>query len=164
MDSKDDFLPRIFADLRGSNMKTRTSDMAHADEDGLKHADLTSAILRAFFDVYNELGHGFLESVYENALTLVLKERGFRVDNQLPVPVWYRGTKVGEFRADMLIEGKVFLEIKAVRSIDRAHEAQLMNYLRATHVEIGFVLNFGLEAQFKRMAFHNSRKAHYPPS
>ena len=130
----------------------------NADKRGLKHRTLTEKIIGVFFDVYNELGHGFLESVYEKSLALVLAESGISVCCQIEIPVWFRGQKVGNFTADMLVENAVLLELKAVRALDSIHEAQLLNYLRATDIEVGLLLNFGLKPEFKRMAFDNSRK------
>jgi GxxExxY protein len=129
-------------------------------------AELTGAIIGAFYEVYNDLGHGFLESVYVNALSLVLKNAGLRVEREKPIQVWFHGTLVGEFRADMVIEGKVIVEIKAARALEAAHEAQLLNYLRATEIEVGLLFNFGLRPEFKRLAFSNDRKrirAHKTP-
>jgi GxxExxY protein len=124
---------------------------------GLKHAELTEKIIGVFFDVYNELGHGFLESVYQEALGIALMEAGISV-RQLPIEVWFRGRRVGDFKADMLADGKVLLELKAARGIDIAYEKQLLNYLRATDVEVGLLLNFGVKAEFRRFAFENFRK------
>jgi len=124
----------------------------------VKHGDLTEQIINVFYEVYNELGHGFLESVYERAFEFALAAKGLRVNRQIEVPVWFRGHKVGDFDADMLVEQCVLLELKACRALDTAHEAQLLNYLRATHIEVGLLFNFGLKPQFKRLAFDNSRK------
>jgi GxxExxY protein len=115
-------------------------------------------IIGTFFDVYNELGLGFLESVYEKSLAIALSERGLSVQTQIPVPVWFHGQEVGHFVADMLVEKAVLLELKAARGIDSSHEAQLLNYLRATEVEVGLILNFGPKPEFKRLAFDNQRK------
>jgi len=125
---------------------------------GFKHRDLTEKIIGVFYAVYNELGHGFLESVYEQALALALVQAGLNVQRQVPVVVWFRGQKIGDFRADMLVEGLVLLELKAARTIDQAHEKQLLNYLRATDVEVGLLLNFGIRPEFRRLVFENERK------
>jgi len=111
-----------------------------------------------FYDVYNELGHGFLESVYEQALAVAFLEAGLKVERQVAVPVWFRGKSVGDFRADMVVEGKVLIELKAARTIESAHEKQLLNYLRATEIEVGLLLNFGAKAQFRRLVYENERK------
>jgi GxxExxY protein len=119
----------------------------------LKHGDVSFAIIRAFYDVYNELGFGFLESVYRESMTLLLRSQGHRVDQELPVEVYFRGQSVGLYRADMVVDEKVIVELKCARSLDSAHEAQLLNYLKATDFEIGLLLNFGHKPQFKRMIF-----------
>jgi len=124
----------------------------------LLQADLTEKIIGVFFDVYNELGHGFLESVYERALGIALAAAGIAVQHQVPISVWFLGQNVGDFKADMLAEKKVLLELKAARSIDLVHEKQLLNYLRATDVEVGLLLNFGLKPEFRRLVFENKRK------
>jgi GxxExxY protein len=126
--------------------------------ENLKHRELTEKIIGVFYDVYNELGHGFLESVYERALALALAQAGMRVEQQVPVSVWFRGQQIGDFRADMLVDGKVLLELKAARTIDQAHEKQLLNYLRATDIEVGLLLNFGVTPQFRRLVYENERK------
>ena len=108
--------------------------------------------------MYNELGHGFLESVYERAFEVALTSKGLDVCRQIQVPVWFRGHKVGDFVADILVNRLVLLELKAGRTIDSAHEAQLLNYLRATEIEVGLLFNFGIKPEFRRLAFDNSRK------
>lgn len=130
----------------------------NADRRGLKHKELTETIIGVFFEVYNELGHGFLESVYENAFEAALTSKGLDVRRQIEVPVWFRGCKVGDFVADVLVERSVLLELKAVRTLDSSHEAQLLNYLRATEIEVGLLFNFGIKPEFKRLAYDNSRK------
>jgi GxxExxY protein len=110
---------------------------------GLLHYELTDAILQACFDVLNELGAGFLESVYEKALLLALKQKGLRATSQVPLSVLFRGSVVGEFYADLLVEEKVMLELKAVHALTPEHQAQLINYLKATGIEVGLLLNFG---------------------
>lgn len=102
---------------------------------GLKHGNLTKKIFGVFYAVYNALGHGFLESVNTNALAIELREAGLEVEPELPIDVWYRGTDVGQFRADLVVDRKVLLERKAVSSIDKTYAAQLYNYLRATQLE-----------------------------
>lgn len=125
---------------------------------GLKHRELTEKIIGVFYEVYNELGHGFLESVYEKAFDIALTSKGLAVLRQIEVPVWFRGKKVGDFEADMLVERCVLLELKAGRALDVAHEAQLLNYLRATEIEVGMLFSFGLKPEFKRLAYDNARK------
>ncbi|HSY92879.1 MAG TPA: GxxExxY protein [Candidatus Binatus sp.] len=128
-----------------------------SDLASLKHRELTEKIIGAFYDVYNELGHGFLESVYEKALAIALAA-GMKVEQQVAVSVWFRGQQIGDFRADMLIDRNVLLELKAARTIEQAHEKQLLNYLRATDIEVGLLLNFGINPQFRRLVYENERK------
>ena len=130
----------------------------NADTRGLKHRELTETIIGVFFEVYNELGHGFLECVYERAFELALTSKGLDVLRQIDVPVWFRGQKVGDFVADVLVNKCVLLELKATRTLDSAHEAQLLNYLRATEIEVGLLFNFGIKPEFRRLVFENSRK------
>jgi GxxExxY protein len=130
----------------------------YADQRGLKHADLTEKLIGIFFNIHNELGHGFLESVYEQAFSIVLAENNIFFQRQMAVPVWFHGQQIGEFRADLLVDGKVLVELKTGRDIEPAWEKQLLNYLRATDVEVGLLFNFGPNAQFKRYAFENDRK------
>jgi GxxExxY protein len=125
---------------------------------GLKHSELTEKIIGVFYDVYNELGHGFLESTYAEAMLIALQESGMTVARELPVPVWFRGKRVGQYFADLMIDGAVLLELKAVRTLESAHEAQLLHYLRATEIEVGLLLNFGTRPQFRRLLFDNFRK------
>jgi len=125
---------------------------------GLLYQDLTEKIIGTFYSVYNELGHGFAESVYEQSMLLALSDAGMLVARQVPINVFFRGHQVGTFRADMLVEDAVLLELKATSALDKAHEAQLLNYLRATDIEVGLLLNFGDRAQFKRLLFNNNRK------
>lgn len=128
------------------------------NDGGLKHRELTQRIIGVFYEVYNELGHGFLESVYEKAFEVALTSAGLSVLRQIEVPVCFRGQKVGDFSADMLVERCVLLELKAGRALDAAHEAQLLNYLRATEIEVGMLFSFGLKPEFKRLAYDNIRK------
>ena len=130
----------------------------YADERGLKHAELTERLIGIFFGIYNELGHGFLESVYEKAFSVVLAENGIFFERQIAIPVWFHELQIGEFRVDLLVEKRVLIELKTGREIDPAWEKQLLNYLRATDVEVGLLLNFGPQAQFRRYAFENARK------
>ena len=130
----------------------------NADNKNFKHQELTRKIIGVFYDVYNELGYGFLESVYEEAMAIALRQAGLGVEQQVSLKVKFRGEIVGDFRADLVLERAVILELKAASALDPAHEAQLLNYLRATEVEIGLLLNFGPTPQFKRLAFANTRK------
>lgn len=122
------------------------------------YSDITSEVLNAFYDVYNELGYGFLEKVYKNALFNELTQRGIKCQKEYPISVYYKGICVGDYYADIMIEDKIILELKAVKTILPEHIAQLNNYLRATNAEVGLLLNFGLEPQKKRIVFTNDRK------
>jgi GxxExxY protein len=127
-------------------------------DESLLHRGLTDNVIRVFYDVYNELGFGFLESIYEEAMLIALREKGLDVEQQVPVPVWFRGRSLGTFEADLIIDGLVIVELKAVKQLVEAHTAQLMHYLRATKIEVGLVMNFGQKPEFKRRVFENSRK------
>lgn len=122
------------------------------------HKEITSEIIAAFYAVYNTLGYGFLEKVYENALILELRKKGLTVKKQVPIKVKYDGQIIGEYFADLFVEDKVIVELKAVEKIIAVHEAQLLNYLKATNIEVGLLLNFGPKAEFKRKIFTNHRK------
>jgi len=124
----------------------------------LKHQQLTNQIIRAFYRAYNGLGYGFLERVYENALVLELHAAGIQVAQQQPVKVYYRGTLVGDYYADLIINDAVIVELKAADVISVAHEAQLLNYLKATNIEVGLLLNFGPKPTFKRKILTNEKK------
>lgn len=140
-------------------MRTATSiPRMHADQRGLIHGDLTERLIGMFFNLYNEIGHGFLESIYEQAFSLVLAENNIFFQRQIAIPVWFHSQKIGEFRADLLVDGKVLVELKTGRDIDLAWEKRLLNYLRATDIEVGLLFNFGPTAQFRRYVFENSRK------
>jgi GxxExxY protein len=123
---------------------------------GLLYEDLTARILEACFDVINELGAGFLESVYEKALLVALRQKGIEAKAQVPLCVKFRGELVGEFFADILVEDKVILELKAVKALASEHQAQLINYLNATGIEVGLLVNFGNpKLEYRRL--HNRR-------
>src|SRR2546423_12555908 len=128
------------------------------DEHRFKHKEITDQIIRVFYEVYNELGHGFFESVYERSLEIALNSLKLKVCRQIQIPVWFRGKPVGDFTADMLVADCVLLELKAARLLDASHQAQLLNYLRATEIEVGLLLNFGPKPEFKRLIFDNPRK------
>lgn len=130
----------------------------NTNKHGLKHKELTGRIIGVFYQVYDELGHGFLESVYQKSLGISLREAGLDVCWPVAIPVWFHGQNVGSFEGDMLVERSVLLELKAVRTLDGSHQAQLLNYLRATEIEIGLLLNFGVKPEFKRLLFDNARK------
>lgn len=121
--------------------------------------DVAGSVIGVFYEVYNELGPGFLESVYQEAMALALSQAGLPVTRQVPVDVVFRGLRVGTFRADLLVAGELLVELKAVRAIEEAHVSQALNYLRATSLEAGLLLNFGPRPQFKRVVYSNGRKA-----
>lgn len=122
-----------------------------------KHSDLTSAIIGSFYDVYNELGYGFLEKVYENALVYELAKRGLNVHQQMPIKVYYDDQLVGQYFADLLVSDAVIVELKAAEAIAEEHEAQLLNYLKATEIDVGLILNFGPKPQVMRNVFETAR-------
>lgn len=117
----------------------------------LLYHDITQVILGAFYAVHTELGAGFLEPVYSNAVTVMLRNAGLKVEREVWFEVIFHGETIGRFRADLVVESKVVVEVKAARWIDPAHCAQLLNYLRTSSLEVGLLLNFGKSAQFKRI-------------
>ncbi len=125
---------------------------------GFKHTGLTEAVIKAFYMVYNNLGYGFLEKVYRNAMVIELRRMGLNVVSEAPITVYYEGEVVGEYFADLLVDDAVIVELKAVERLSPEHEAQLLNYLKATPYEVGLLLNFGPQAEVKRKAFDNARK------
>jgi GxxExxY protein len=134
------------------------SPQINADERRYKYSELTEQIIGIFYEVYNELGFGFLEKVYEEAMAGAFREHGITVQQQLPIPVWFHGHTIGSYDADLVVNGVVLLELKACRALDASHEAQLLHYLRSTEIEIGLLLNFGPRPQVRRLAFDNMRK------
>lgn len=129
----------------------------------LKHRELSSKNISSFYEVYNELGPGFIESVYESALSMVLIDSGFSVKRQYPIDVHFREKIIGEFRADISVEEKVILELKSVSKIRTEHKAQLINYLKATDIDLGLLLNFGAKPEFQRYIFYKRRKPYKYP-
>ncbi len=119
------------------------------------HKELTSSIINCFYKVYNELGYGFLEKVYENALKIELESQGLYVEKQKPITVFYKNNSVGEYFADLIVENVVILELKAAETLCEEHELQLINYLKATNIEVGLLLNFGKKSQISRKIFTN---------
>lgn len=119
------------------------------------HEDLTEKIIGIFYEVYNTLGCGFLEKVYENALAIEFERSGLKFEKQVEVGVLYKEKNVGNYVADFIIEGKIIVEIKANSGIGTSDEAQLINYLKATEIEVGLLLNFGKSAEFKRRVFEH---------
>jgi GxxExxY protein len=124
----------------------------------LLHGEITNQIIKAFYKVYNALGYGFAEKVYENALFIELEEFELKVKQQQPINVFYNGKLVGEYFADLVVEDCVIVELKASESLSPANEAQLLNYLKATKIEVGLLLNFGQKPEHKRKYFTNDRK------
>ena len=120
---------------------------------GYRHSEITESIIGAAYAVHSTLGHGFLEAVYENALAIALRREGLDVRQQLPIRVSYQGEVVGEYVADMVVAGKVLVEVKAIRRLQTAHEAQLINYLKATGIEVGLLINFARRVEIKRSIF-----------
>ncbi len=124
----------------------------------LLHKDFTEKIIQAYYNVYNELGYGFLERVYENAMIIELEEMGLNVVKQYPIKVYYKKRIVGDYFADILVENKVIIELKATTQLHPEHEIQLRNYLKATDIEVGLLFNFGKKPEFKRKVFENRFK------
>jgi GxxExxY protein len=131
-------------------------------QDDLKYGEITKVILGCAFEVIKELGAGFLESVYQKALLFALLEKGLAVKNQHPIKVWFRGHKVGDYYADLFVEEKILVELKAVKSIAPEHQAQVINYLHATGIEVGLLINFGNpKLEYKR--FTRSKEFNIDP-
>ena len=124
----------------------------------LLHRNLSDTILKIYFEVYNEHGYGFLEKVYQNAMYFELKSQGYKVEAQKQIKVYYKSQLVGDYFADLLIDDSIILELKACECLMDEHKAQLLNYLKATEVEIGLLLNFGITPEFKRSIYTNDRK------
>ena len=123
-----------------------------------KHKTLTAAIISIFYKVYNTLGYGFLEKVYENAMMYEFKKAEISATSQSPIKVLYEDEIMGEYYADILVDDKVIVEIKAVKNLAPEHKAQLLNYLKATDKEVGLLLNFGPKPEISRKVFDNSKK------
>ena len=130
----------------------------NADLSNIKHQEITDKVIKIFYQVYGQLGYGFLEKVYTNAIMIELKKEGIPAIAQSPIKVIYEKEVVGEYFADILVDNKVIVEIKAARGLASENEAQLLNYLKATDVEVGLLLNFGPKPEVKRKLFDNSRK------
>jgi GxxExxY protein len=123
-----------------------------------KHTDITEKAIGSLFKVHNTLGFGFSEKVYENSLAIELRKAGFQVEQQKSITVCYEGDVVGEYFADILVNGVVILELKSVQSLNAEHEAQLLNYLKSTTIEVGLLLNFGPRTEYKRKVYDNEIK------
>ena len=124
----------------------------------MKHEELTGKIIKVFYDVFNELGYGFTEKIYERALAIALEENGLKVESQVDYQVHFHGKMIVNNYVDLLVEKKVILELKAAAVISEAYEAQLLNYLKASVIEVGLILNFGIKPEVKRVLFDNDRK------
>lgn len=124
----------------------------------LLHKEITEKIIKAYYKVYNTLGYGFLEKVYENAMAIELRKMGFKVKCQHPVTVFYESEIVGDYFADIIVNDLVIIELKASKVLLEEHECQLFNYLKATEIEVGFLMNFGKEPEYKRKIFKNEFK------
>lgn len=130
----------------------------NTDQPKYKHQELTETIIGVFYEVYNELGYGFLEKIYEEAMSRVLRTKGFDIQQQAAIPVWFRGEKIGFYEADIVVANKILVELKACKTLDSSHEAQLLHYLRATEIEVGLLFNFGPHPHLRRLIFDNKRK------
>ena len=122
------------------------------------YEDKTNRIIKAYYKVYNTLGYGFLEKVYQNAFLIELRHNGFSCDSQHPIKVYYEGYKVGDYYSDIIVDDCIILELKALESLCDAHEYQLINYLKATDIELGLLFNFGKTPEFRRRIFTNDIK------
>jgi len=125
--------------------------------DNYKYSEITEKIINAFYKGYNTLGYGFLEKVYENALFIDLVAMGLLVEKQKQIKVYYEGKEVGEYFADLAVERCVIVELKTAETLCKEHELQLINYLKATEMEVGLLLNFGKKPEFKRKVFSNKK-------
>ncbi len=128
--------------------------------DNYKHSEITSKIIKAFYNDYNKLGYGFLEKVYENVLVIELKKMDLNCVRQQPIEVFYNNESVGNYFADIIVNDSVIIELKAAEDIMEEHEAQLINYLKATRIEVGLLLNFGKSAEVRRKVFSSEFKKH----
>lgn len=124
----------------------------------LLHKSITDSILKTFYEIYNGLGHGFLEKVYQNAMYFQLKSLGYKIEAQKRINVYFKGQLVGEYYADLIVEDVVIVELKTAELLMNIHIAQVINYLKATPIEVGMLLNFGEEPEFKRIIYTNDRK------
>ena len=123
------------------------------------HAELTGKVLKVFYKVAGELGFGFLESVYRKSMLIALRQAGMTVEEEVPIPVLFRGQSVGVFYADLVVDGLIILELKTAETLSKSFELQLLHYLRSTRMEVGLLLAFGERAQFRRVILTNNRKA-----
>ncbi|MEI8085233.1 MAG: GxxExxY protein [Paludibacter sp.] len=124
----------------------------------LLHKEITDKIIKSYYKVFNTLGYGFLEKVYENSMAFELRKQGLEVKCQHPITVFYETEIVGEYYADIIVNDIIVIELKAASTLTEDHECQLINYLKATEIELGLLMNFGTEAEFKRKIFMNKYK------
>ncbi len=129
-------------------------------KENYKYSEITELIIKAFYSVYNKLGYGFLEKVYENGMMIELKRLGLKVEKQKQIKVFYDEFEIGEYFADLVVNDSVIVELKAAENLLPEHEAQLVNYLKATDIEVGMLLNFGKEPKFKRRVLTSEYKNH----
>lgn len=125
----------------------------------MKHEHLSEQVIGVFYTIYNELGHGFLESIYQRAFAVVLAEKGVPFREQAPIQVTYHGVPIGDFKADLVADSKVLIELKAAKALEDAHERQVLNYLKSTELEVALLFNFGPRPQFRRLVLDNELKA-----
>ena len=130
----------------------------NADFQDFKYKELTERIIKIFYRVYGKLGYGFLEKVYENAMMIEFNKEGISAIAQAPIKVLYEGEVVGEYYADFMVEEKIIVELKASNALAGENEAQLLNYLKASNIEVGLLLNFGPKPEVRRKAFDNIKK------
>jgi GxxExxY protein len=137
-----------------------------ASNSPLLAADITHAVIGAFFDTYNDLGPGFPEFVARRALAIMVRETGLLVHEEIELPVWFRGERIAKFRADLVVADKLIVEVKTTPEVEPFHMAQVLHYLKATDLEVGLLVNFGREPQFRRVVYQNTRKRRHfePPS
>ena len=151
----------LIADERGRIADQR--GQSQMNQKRLLEAHITGPVIRLFFRVYDRLGYGFFESVYANALACELEEAGIAFEREVAIDVWYKGRRIGHYRADFLIDGRVVVELKTSEQINDANRKQLLNLLRCSRLEVGLLLHFGPSAQFERIVYTNGRKANLPP-
>lgn len=130
------------------------------EQEELVPKELIDIILKHFYRIYNDLGYGFLERVYQNALYFALLDEGLKCEVEKTIKVYFDGRVVGDYRADILVEDCIILELKASEEFNLAYESQLINYLKATDIEVGYILNFGKKPKYSRKVYSNSRKFH----
>ncbi|MBL0048724.1 MAG: GxxExxY protein [Bacteroidetes bacterium] len=124
-----------------------------------KYSEISDLIIKCYFNVYNKLGYGFLEKVYENALFFEIRKLGLSCFSQYPIAVYYEENKIGQYYADLIVDDTVIIEVKAAEGLSQEHENQLVNYLKATEIEVGMLLNFGKKPEFRRKVFSSEYKA-----